>query len=50
VPFMLPIWWIESFESYRDLMTTGLYAGAGLWVVLTREQATQQFPASAKSA
>ena len=38
VPFMLPIWWIDTFESHRDLLTTGLYAGAGLWVFLTRER------------
>ena len=49
IPFMLPTWWIESFENSGTSPTIGLYAGGGLWVFLTRERATPRFPAPAKS-
>jgi alpha-1,6-mannosyltransferase len=38
IPFTLATWWIQEYESYRDVMTIGLYAGSGLWVFLTRER------------
>ena len=39
---------IDTFENHRDLLTTGLYAGACLCGVLTRERpATPRFPAPA---
>jgi alpha-1,6-mannosyltransferase len=50
MPFMLSTWWIESLEDYRNIATIGLYAGAGLWVFLTRERAAMhRFSSPAKS-
>ena len=39
MPFTLATWWIPAVEPYRDIATLVIYAGAGLWVVLTREPA-----------
>jgi alpha-1,6-mannosyltransferase len=38
IPFALASWWIESIEPMRNVITLAIYAGAGLWVYLTRER------------
>jgi hypothetical protein len=37
-PFTLATWWIPSIEPHRDIATLAVYAGASLWVYLTRER------------
>lgn len=37
IPFALATWWIPASEPFRDIATLAIYAGAGLWVYLTRE-------------
>jgi alpha-1,6-mannosyltransferase len=39
IPFALPTWWIPALESQQNIAALGIYAGAGLWVYLTRERA-----------
>jgi alpha-1,6-mannosyltransferase len=36
IPFTLPTWWIAAIEPHRDVATLAVYAGAGLWILLTR--------------
>jgi hypothetical protein len=38
IPFTLATWWIPSIEPLRDVATLAVYAGAILWVLLTRER------------
>ncbi|MBX9773444.1 MAG: hypothetical protein K2Y71_03435 [Xanthobacteraceae bacterium] len=42
IPFTLATWWIAPLEPLRDVATLAVYAGAALWVWLTR------MPAAAK--
>jgi hypothetical protein len=37
IPFTLATWWVPALEPLRDIATLAIYAGAGLWVYLTRE-------------
>jgi alpha-1,6-mannosyltransferase len=38
IPFALATWWIPAIEPWRDVATLAIYAGAGLWAMLTREK------------
>jgi alpha-1,6-mannosyltransferase len=44
MPFALITWWLERFEPMRDVAALAIYAGAALWVVLTRPRSTRTTP------
>jgi alpha-1,6-mannosyltransferase len=37
IPFTLPTWWVPALEPMRDIAALAIYAGAALWIYLTRE-------------
>jgi alpha-1,6-mannosyltransferase len=38
IPFALATWWIPTLEPLQNIVALAIYAGAGLWVYLTRER------------
>lgn len=37
IPFTLATWWVPALEPLRDIAALAIYAGAALWIYLTRE-------------
>ncbi|MCC6890021.1 MAG: hypothetical protein IT536_15930 [Hyphomicrobiales bacterium] len=38
IPFSLATWWIDRLEPLRDVVALAIYAGAGLWLLFTRQR------------